>query len=472
MSLRALLLVVRKHRLLVILPLVLGLAGAVAYLQVTPRTYQSTAKLFVSTTGSTNVSDLNAGNLLAQQVVTSYATLASTDSVLDGVASDLHLRGSRDALSQQVTASVEESTSVIDITVADGSAARAASIANAVARRLSSVVAALSPTADNRALPIRIAQVQTARAEPKPVSPNVPIDVAAGLMLGLVAGLLAAALREVVDTRVRTATEIEGASGRPTLAEIPFERALQRRPLMADGVPGAGAADAFRSLRTNLRFLDQSGRVRALVSSALPGEGKSTVTANLAVALATAGRRVVVVDADLHRPRLGAYFGLDDGTGLTDVLIGEIDWVAAVQSAHGGLLDVIPAGALPPNPADLLQSSAMVRLVDNLSDRYDVVLVDAPPLLAVADTSALSALVGQVLLVCSVRKLRRPELMRSLAVIDHAGGTVLGTVVSMVRPSRRESEAYRKYARPAVRASRLSKPSPTREQARLVHSRV
>ena len=475
MNLRALLLVVRKHRVIVTIPLVVGLLLAIAYVTVTPKSFQSTSKLFVSTTGSANVSDLSAGSLLAQQVVASYATLASTDYVLDRVSDELHLTGSRDALTNQLTATVEQSTSVIDLTVTDRSPARAAAIANSVAGQMSGAVDRLTPTSGTAASPIRITQVQTARAAQLPIAPSVSIDIAAGLLLGLVAGFLGAALRELLDTRIRTAAEMEQVVGRPTLGEIPFERALRRQPLMVDDRATAAAADAFRLLRTNLRFLGPSGRLRAIVSSALPGEGKSTVTANLAVALASAGRRVITVDGDLHRPRLGAYFGLDEGVGLTDVLIGEVEWRSAVQAARGGLLDVLPAGALPPNPGDLLQSQAMADLIDQLSKQYDVVLVDAPPLLAVADTSALSAAVGQVLLVGSVRTLRRPELVRSLAVVEHAGGRVIGVVASMVRPGRRASKAYRQYVRPRTARSRSAKSTTAAsaaDRARLAQNRA
>lgn len=203
--------------------------------------------------------------------------------------------------------------------------------------------------------------------------------------------------------------------------------------------PRSPIAEAYRALRTNLEFsnLDQSLR-SLLVTSASSNEGKSTTLANLAVTIAQSGKRVILVDADLRRPTLHQIFGLKNSAGLTDMVRDEtllanpplLDAVAVPN------LKVLPSGQLPPNPAEVLGSKRMSEIVSALLERADIVLFDAPPVLAVTDAAVLSSKVDGILLVVSAGKTRREDAKKAQAQLEKINARVLGAVLNNVKPDR------------------------------------
>jgi succinoglycan biosynthesis transport protein ExoP len=194
-------------------------------------------------------------------------------------------------------------------------------------------------------------------------------------------------------------------------------------------------------LRTNLQFIDIGHRSKSLViSSSIPGEGKSTIAINLAVSLADAGARVILVDADLRRPSIAEYLGIEGGVGLTTVLIGRAEVEDVVQPFGKTSLDLLPSGQIPPNPSELLGSVAMADLLERLSGSYDMVLLDSPPLLPVTDSVVLSNLAGGALVVVGVDRIHRPQLQQSLESLETAGAHVFGIVMNKI--ARREAATY------------------------------
>jgi capsular exopolysaccharide synthesis family protein len=194
-------------------------------------------------------------------------------------------------------------------------------------------------------------------------------------------------------------------------------------------------------LRTNLQFIDIGSRSKSIViSSSIPGEGKSTIAINLAVSLADAGARVILVDADLRRPSVAEYLGIEGGVGLTTVLIGRAEVGDVVQPLGRTSLDLLPAGQIPPNPSELLGSTAMADLLEQLSTSYDMVLLDSPPLLPVTDAVVLSNLAGGALVVVGVDRIHRPQLQQSLESLETAGAHLFGVVMNKI--ARREAAAY------------------------------
>jgi polysaccharide biosynthesis transport protein len=218
----------------------------------------------------------------------------------------------------------------------------------------------------------------------------------------------------------------------PNLGTITFDPQVPRRPLTVHEDPQAPRAEAFRQLRTNLQFIDVDRPHKIVaVTSSMPSEGKTTTLANLAIALATAGHRVLVVDADLRRPKLADLLGLDRTVGLTSALSGRVNAEQAIQHWAGGV-DILASGPLPPNPSELLGSVQMANTLQQLSQHYDTVLVDTPPLLPVTDAAAVAPATDGVLLVCRFKKTTREQLSAAVEALEAVSAPLLGTVFSMV----------------------------------------
>lgn len=211
--------------------------------------------------------------------------------------------------------------------------------------------------------------------------------------------------------------------------------------------PSAAASEAFRTLRTNLQFLGVDKPLRTyLVTSATPSEGKTTTSANLAVAFAQTGARVCLVDADLRRPTLAKVFGLDNWSGLTTVLIGQADYKQCIQENIVPGLSVLTSGPIPPNPAELLGSQQMDRVLRELESSYDVVIFDSPPVLAVTDACVLSAKVNGVILVVRAGQVGYPEVIRARDALNGVKANILGAVLDGIKPSASDGYYYYYYS--------------------------
>jgi non-specific protein-tyrosine kinase len=247
----------------------------------------------------------------------------------------------------------------------------------------------------------------------------------------------AAVLRDQLDTTVGGAGDLEGLSGSVPLGVIPFDSDTKASPLViADQF--SGRAEAFRTLRTNLQFADVDNPPRLIVvTSALPSEGKTTTACNLALTLALSGSRVILVDGDLRKPMAGTLLGIDSGAGLTNVLAGQHALDDVVVRVQRDLLAVLPSGPTPPNPSELLGSQHMATLLQTLAGRYDVVVIDAPPLLPVTDAAVLSTLADGALLVVRNGKTRRDDAERALKALAAVNAKMLGSVLNCAPRVRR-----------------------------------
>lgn len=206
--------------------------------------------------------------------------------------------------------------------------------------------------------------------------------------------------------------------------------------LVAATAPRSLAAEAYRTLRTNIQFSSLDRELRTiLVTSAGPGEGKSTVLANLAVVIAESGRRVVAVDCDLRRPNLHTLFRLDDVPGITTMMLEEGS-PPPLKATPVPRLSLIASGPLPPNPAELLGSDRFARIIGRLRDEADVVLFDSPPITAASDAAVLAARVDGVLLVVDSGRTRRDLAAQAKAQLERVGAHLLGVVLMNVKPER------------------------------------
>jgi capsular exopolysaccharide synthesis family protein len=215
------------------------------------------------------------------------------------------------------------------------------------------------------------------------------------------------------------------------------------RKLITHDHPKSPIAEAYRTLRTNIQFSSVNKEVNSLmVTSSGPGEGKSTTVANLAIVAAQSGKRVLLIDGDLRKPTVHRTFYCANPNGLTNVLIGQKRIDEVIQTIDYLGIDVVTAGPIPPNPAELLGSMRMKSLLQDLKERYDMVLVDAPPILAVTDAQLLSTYVDGVLLILGAGKVLRDHAVKAKSLLDHVGANVVGVVLNNKKV---DSESYYYY---------------------------
>ncbi|MFT4211132.1 MAG: polysaccharide biosynthesis tyrosine autokinase [Microbacterium sp.] len=434
--------VLRKNWLIILIIFLVGIGAAAVYSLTRTPMYEASSTVFVSTqTSSDSVQELNQGSTFSQARVTTYTNLVKTPIVLNTVIADLGLGETASQLASKITASNTTSTTLITITVTDADAVQAADIANAIASSLTSAVESIETPNGSDTSPVRLTRVSDAQPALSPSSPNVPLNLALGALIGLALGIGVAVLRTVLDTKVRSAKDAAAVTDAPLIGVIAFDSKAKERPLIVHADPLSPRAESFRSLRTNLQFLDMGGRSSFVVTSSVPSEGKSTTTINLAIALADAGKRVALVDTDLRKPKVAEYLGLEGGVGLTDVLIGRAKLGDVMLPWGGRSLFVLPAGKIPPNPSELLGSSQMHSLIEVLENGFDVVLCDAPPLLPVTDAAVLSTSMSGAIMVVAAGRTSRHQLTGAVEALHTVGAKLAGVVMSMV-PTRGPDSYY------------------------------
>jgi capsular exopolysaccharide synthesis family protein len=416
-----------------------GIAATAVSLLVTPQ-YTSHTRLFVSTTGSTSTSDVLTGSQFSQQRVASYVRLLTGEDLAARVIADLELDMTPEEFAEQVTASAVPETVLLDVTVTDPSPQRARDIAEGTSAEFIRLIRGLETPRGSGTSPVTVTVVDTAKLPARPSEPQVLRNIVLGLAVGLLAGGGAAVVAARLDRSVKDGDEASALVGAPLVGTIQRDQALNRTHT-TDRRGDSRTAEDYRQLRNNLRFLEVDDPPRVImVSSAVPAEGKTTLVINLALALAEAGQRVIVVEADLRRPKVTSYLGMVGGVGLTNVLTGTA-YLEEVLQQHGmDGLTVLAAGPTPPNPGELLASSHMRAVVEKLRGRFDVVLVDAPPLLPVADASGLAPHTDGVLLSVRYGSTHRDQLRQAATTVERAGGRTLGAVLNIVPP--RAGSAY------------------------------
>jgi len=290
------------------------------------------------------------------------------------------------------------------------------------------------------------AVVPTSPVEPRPLRTGL-----IALFAGIVLGVGVAFLREFLDDSVKTKDEFERvAPGVPVLGLIPVIsswRGKETAYLVSLDDPTSPAAEAYRTLRTSVQFIGLDQPMRTLqVTSANPQEGKTTTLANLAVALARSGSTVAIVCCDLRRPRVHEFFGLKNDVGFTSVLLGKVGLAGAMQEVPDqARLSLLASGPLPPNPSELLSSKRTVEVLGSLQAEYDIVLIDAPPVLPVTDALVLSGRVDATLLVAVAGATTRKEAARAVELLRQVDAPLVGAVLNGVDTEGSYGYAYQSY---------------------------
>lgn len=447
----------RKRWALILALMLIGGVAGFGYAKAQTPIYRATSKVFVSVESGDTVGDLVQGSTYIHNLVQSYSQLATTPAVLDPVTEELGLPTSGRELAHHVSAQSPLDTVIIEISATNADPQRAADIANAVAGQLSETVEELTPTTSKQRSAVDIQTISPASVPGAPASPNTKFLTATGLALGLLLGVLIAVLIRLLDTRIRDRRDLAQVSDAPLLGVVPRWRGSRRRAQVAmTRDPGGRRAEAYRSVRSNLEFVATTDGASALViTSARQGQGKTTTAVNLALALAEQKKRIVLVDADLRRPALAEIGQLDGSRGLTTVLVGRASIDDVVQRWGSSSLDVITSGLVPPNPLQLVDSQGMFDFLRELRLRYDVVVLDSPPLLAVADATVLSKHVDGAIVTASSGRTRRPELGRALDALAVARANVIGIILTRARTGRHD-KAYRSHASTRRQSDRTS----------------
>jgi polysaccharide biosynthesis transport protein len=279
-----------------------------------------------------------------------------------------------------------------------------------------------------------------------PASPNHLMNGVLGFLLGLALAIAAAFVRERLDDRVRGRADLEKYAGAPVLAVVPTipEWRKSKAPMLATlQQPHSAASEAYRTLRTGVLFAAaQQGLKVILLTSANAGEGKSATTANLGVALAQSGKRVVMISGDLRKPRLIQFFGGNKGPGVTNVLAGEANLWTSLVNTMLPTLKVLPSGPIPPNPTELLGSQGMRKILEDCARVADIVLIDGPPVLALADAISLAAMADGVLLVADAQATHRAAIEHARQQIDRVHARVVGAVLNNFDPAKARAQSY------------------------------
>jgi polysaccharide biosynthesis transport protein len=477
---RSYVMLLRRRKWWVITLAVLGLAASLAFTFTARKQYSATAQILVQAPADQTAPGVTQASVTQTDVETEL-TLVTSAPIANSVRRQL---GAVPA----ATAAEVGQTNVIAITATSTSPVEAARVANAYARdfvayreatasqnlaaaesqlraqidrlarqlgllhgRAKSSAEAAALFSQQAVLKEQLAQMQVsgavdvggvelvtpAQPPSSPSSPQPTRDALLGLAAGLLAGLGAAFARDNLDDRLSSKEAAEHAGSAPVLALVPMVPSWRRRQkamVVALTEPSSPTAESYRSLRTSLQFARQEGRLRSLmVTSPAASEGKTSTLANLGVVFAQAGDRVLMVSCDLRRPRLGEFFGFDERTGLTTVLAGQQELEQVIQPVRGhDRLWVLGAGRVPPNPAELLNQRAAGEVFRALAERFDLVLIDSPPLLPVTDAVVLSQHADATLMVVAAGQTRRADLRRAAEKLHQVGVKVLGTVLNEV----------------------------------------
>jgi exopolysaccharide transport family protein len=315
--------------------------------------------------------------------------------------------------------------------------------------------------------------IEKAEAPRGPIAPRKTRSYQVAVVLGLLIGIGLSLGFEHMDNTFKTPEDVREHIPLPFLGMVPDvalnkQGAAMGRSSHLVKSPNSAVADAYRVLRTNLIFssAETTGRVM-LVTSANPAEGKTTTLANLAVALAQNGAKVLAVDADLRRPTLNQHFAVLKTPGLTDLIVGKAPASQAIHSTKIEGLQLLPCGYLPPNPAELLGSPMMKQILEALRAHYEWVLIDAPPLLAMADAPVLCPLVDGVVMVIAAESATKPAVIRAIDQVTSVGGKVAGLVLNKVNLERNSyyysqyyGEYYRSYYASEARTQKQSTSAP------------
>jgi capsular exopolysaccharide synthesis family protein len=441
MDLRTYLAAIRKSWLLTVIMTILGTAaGTFAYV-VTAPTYATTIDFYVSTPSEEGTNPQAAGQF-GEARVNSYIVLLSSEQMARRIIDSTGLDMTPQQVARKVEASTELNTVMVNVIVTDDSPQRSLLIARGLASTFPRLVDELDNQGrDTDIVAIHVVSGPTVKINP--ISPDPKIYIGLGLLGGLVLGLVIAIVREVLDNSVRSVESAQRLIGAPVIGTILYDSDTKRSPLIVGDEATSLRSEAYRQLRTNLQFINAAHSANTIMlTSSIPLEGKSTTAVNLALTLVEFGERVLLIDADLRRPRLSQLLGLNEGVGLTNVLAGQVELDAVIQPWGAGRLSLLASGSTPPNPSELLGSTRMAELISGVQQRFDKIIIDTPPVLPVTDAAVVSAYAEAVVVVVRHGRTSRAQVANAASTLENVDARVVGSVLNMKKSNRSERRRY------------------------------
>lgn len=446
----------RRHWLAIVLITLVGLGTGYAWTLIQTPVYEGSASGLLKTTvaieGGNTTTISVAEDSAARAKVPTFLDLAQSERVAQGAIDELGLSTTPAAVINRISVTNPTSTSILKVNAQAATPDEASELASAWIGSLAVVADDVLGDGSDGSSAVTVVAYEAAGKPTSPIFPDVNTALVVGGVLGFGFGVAFALVRTVSDRRIRINDDIEARVGAPVVGTIPVAEGITRDSrIVARAEPTAkgnrfAVSEAFRSLRTNLQFMDVDDPPRTIVvTSPLPGDGKSMVAANIAVTVAESGRPVVLVDGDLRRSTVAKTFGLPDGAGLTDVLAGRADLVDVMHrtpvSEH---LVVLTAGSVPPNPSEVLGSAKMRAVLSDLA-QHAMVIVDAPPLLPVTDSAVLAHQADGAILVVGLGKTTYDLVTRAEDALAKASGRLLGIVLNRAPVKGADASPYYDY---------------------------
>jgi capsular exopolysaccharide synthesis family protein len=451
MELRDYLRGLRRHWIAIFLMTVLGAGAGYGWTLLQTPVYVAGASGYVSSTGVEDLGTSTLGDSLARSKVPTYLEIAGWRTVAEHTIEELGLNTRPEELVNRIEVSNPDGTTIIKVSAEGSSPEEARALAEAWIDGMKAQVDEVDGDGSPGSAPVTILPGDEASLPFSPSFPDVQTAVLVGGILGLGFGIAFAMIRTVSDRRIRTAEDVESRTGVAVVGTIPIVPGLDGETRFVDssssGANGKksnfAVSEALRALRTNLQFMDVDHPPKTIVvTSPLPGDGKSTVACNLALTLAAAGTTVVLVDGDLRRSMVAKTMGLPGGAGLSDVLAGRATLAEVLQrTPKSNNLLVLAAGSVPPNPSEVLGSERMHTLLGDLT-KHATVIIDAPPLLPVTDGAVLTHQADGALVVVTLRKTTFDLLDKALDTLRKARGRPLGIVLNRAPLRGADAAAY------------------------------
>lgn len=451
MELRDYLRGLRRHWIAILLMTLVGAGAGYGWTLLQTPVYVAGASGIVSSTGAEDLGTSTLGDSLARQKVPTYLEVAAWRSVAQHAIDELDLNTTPEQLVTRIEVSNPPDTTFIKVSAQGPTPQDARALAEAWIDAMKVQIDDIEGTGSPGSAPVTILPGDEASLPSSPSFPDVQMAVLVGAILGLGFGIAFAMIRTVSDRRIRAADDVEERTGVAVVGTIPIVPGLDDETRIVNpatsgstGKNGTFAvSEALRALRTNLQFMDVDHPPKTIVvTSPLPGDGKSTVACNLALTLAAAGTTVVLVDGDLRRSMVAKTMGLPGGAGLSDVLAGRASLAEVLQrTPKSNNLLVLAAGSVPPNPSEVLGSERMHTLLGDLT-KHATVIIDAPPLLPVTDGAVLTHQADGALVVITLRKTTFDLLDKALDTLRKARGRPLGIVLNRAPLRGADAAAY------------------------------
>lgn len=378
------------------------------------------------------------------KLILTYSELLKSDNILNKVISNLDIDMSEEKLRDTIMVKEVNNTEMIQITVTHKNPAESAQIANELAKVFSEEVEEM----------YNIKNIQIMGEADIPIEPsniNHAKDVMIFMIIGIVIGSTYVLIMNMFDTTIKTIEEVENEFKLPVLTSIPIytdkiktTKNGDNEELIAHLDAKSPISETFRTLRTNIQFINNKNELKIiLVTSTLPKEGKSFISANLAITFAQMGKKVILVDADMRKGRQNVIFKVAQKPGLSNYLLSvnansKTNISNYVQNTQVDGLSLLPAGDIPPNPSELLVSETMINTVETLRNEYDIVVLDGPPTELVTDSLILTRIVDSTIIVTACKETKKGNLHRIIKNIQNVGGKISGIVVNKMNVSKKK----------------------------------